>query len=192
LLCIGVASPQDPDKPNALPESRVEREYDRFDNYTVFTVKSDLAEAKACDDVRSAELRAIHICKGNVESCPAVFVAFLFSFTTSTWTFQEAGITLLVDGTRVPLGKSKWRGKVIAASNLLEQFGPNVPIAVFRRIAQARAIEAQIGPCELVLNEDALASFRAIYKKMDAAPKPRTPPKIEPHSTPKKADGAKN
>jgi hypothetical protein len=192
LLCLAGASPQEPDKPNAQSVSRVEREYDRFQNDTTFTVKSDVAEAKKCYAVRSAEVGAIHTCKGNVESCPAVYVAIDFSFITSDWTFKGADVTLLVDGARVPLGKPKWSGNVIAASSLAEHLGPIVPIAVFRKIAQAKVIEAQVGLCEFALGEDSMASFRDIFRKMDTAPKPRTPPKTEPRSAPKKADGAKN
>jgi hypothetical protein len=192
LLCLAVGSPQESDKSNAQPISRVQREYDRFQNDTTFIVESDLAEAKACYAVRSAKVAAIHVCKGNVESCPAVYVALDFGFITTTWTFEGAGITLLVDGGRVPLGEPKWSGKVIAASNLSEHLGPIVPIAVFRKIAQAKVIEAQVGLCEFVLNEDATASFRDIFRNIDTAPKPRTPSKMEPYSTPKKADGAKN
>ena len=200
FLGVALASPQDQDKvnsdgSNALQEMRVEREYDRFQSSTTFSVKTDLPEAKACDEsaIRSAELWAVHVCKGNVQSCPAAYVAINFYFITSTWVFQDAGITLLVDGTRVPLTSAKWKGSLISARSLRESFGPVVPVAIFRKMAQAKVIEVQIGSCEFAMNGSNLASFQAISKKINAAPRALTSPKMEPKgSIPKKADGAKH
>ena len=200
FLGVALASPQDRDKAisdgsNALREMRVEREYDRFQSSTTFSVNTELPEAKDCDNsaIHTAELQVIHACSGDVQSCPAAAVGISFHFLTSRWTFQGDGITLLIDGTPVPLTSAKWKGRVISARSLSENFVPLVPIAIFRKMAQAKVIEVQIGSCEFAMNGSTLASFQAISKMINAAPKALTAPKMEPKgSTPKKADGAKH
>lgn len=187
---LGVQQAPAQANPNGSDMLQVERDYDRFQRLTTFSLETDLPEAKACDDSRisSAALRTIHVCKGDVQSCQAIYIALTFRFITSEWTFQDARITLLVDGARVPLPSAKWDGAVLSAGSLRESIGPIVPATTFRKMANAKLIEVQIGSCEFAMNAGTVASFRAISKKIDAAPKPLTSPKAEPKgSTSKKA-----
>ena len=190
FLGVPQARAQNQDKPNGSG-FEVEREYDRFQRLTTFSVNAELPQAKACDDseIDSAELTTIHVCKGDVQSCSAEYVAMTFRFITSTWIFQDARIILLVYGARVPMPPAKWDGRVLSAGGLRESIGPIVPVALFRKMARAKAIEVQIGSCEFAVSATALASFQAINTKIDAAPKGAMSPKAAPKgSTSKKAD----
>jgi hypothetical protein len=176
-LCVSAAaSPQDQDLGSSAG-SQVNRKYDRFQDETTISVEKDLPEAEETDTVviHSAKLIIEHTCKGDVAQCPpgTDFGITFFFINIRMSKFQNARITFLVDGARVPAMKVVHDSSVLNAYQIMETVSAITPSATLRQIAAAKAVEVQIGTTEFALSDESMAAFRAISQTIKADPRGR-------------------
>jgi len=100
-------------------------------------------------------------CDGQVDSCKPSEVELLFIGHTSDWTMNGNNeVNFLIDGKAKSLGKAAWDGQVLSADDLREYNELTISPELLAELAEAQAVDVQIGPFEFSLTDADLASIR--------------------------------
>lgn len=147
----------------------IRSEYDKFKDRTL--VYSDYMRVYGSDWNRDPlELSVQFSYPGRTASAPAGVLLYFWS-ATPNWRFKELPTLLaIVDQERVTLGTATNIEQDVHVDrysvSAREYVSIIVSVAAFRKLAQANAIEMQLGPAEFKLQDRHIATFRAISSRI--------------------------
>jgi hypothetical protein len=148
--------------------AQTEMKFDRFKNVTHISSQRTQTGRVTYDGGKDASLlirRMVMVisfdCPGQVESCTPKSVQLFFVAYTSDWVMSgRHTVNLLLDGKPEAAGDADWDGQVLDAEDLAEYNGLSVSPALLAKMADAKAVDVQIGVFEFSLTDSNLASIR--------------------------------
>lgn len=94
----------------------------------------------------------------DVTAIHLVFTSYS-AYRTGEWTFGEhRELYAIIDGERMELGEGSWKSHIGGLSS--ESIIFTLPIATFRKIAEAKLVELKVGSVELKLKDEHLIAFK--------------------------------
>lgn len=177
ILFIGCSATEN--LPEAVPETSVSVEYDRYDDHTVF--QSSNARVYAGEEQWDGLIgggsnfhHRIHIgasvyCEGDVESCDPDNATIVFlSRSTDGWKLlRRHRMNFIVDGDRFELEETDSDRETLGGSRVSEAFAFTVDFEVFEEIAFGDEVEARLGEYELNLSEERRKPLRNLYHRLN-------------------------
>jgi hypothetical protein len=169
LLEAQYTDPQQQWIPENLKRWEVEERYDRFKDVTFVNATTPLLielptyqRAPMNSYYYSlTTLTIFHACPGKVSICRALSVSMTFSLCTSSWTFDDTDVYIVADDKRFSFPKPKWDGEVLEGRNLNETVTIEIEPKLFKELASASHISAQVGRAEV---EFSVANLSAIHQ----------------------------
>lgn len=155
---------------SSISPAQTKTSFDKFKNTTHFMTQETDASKVTYDGGKDASI-LIHslgvvlgfTCVGHVDACKPSEVELLFIGHTSEWTMKgNAQVTLLIDGKPQTAGKADWDGQVLDADDLVEYNDLSISPKLLDDLAEAKAVDVQVGLFEFSLTEANLASIRDI------------------------------
>jgi hypothetical protein len=144
--------------------------FDKFKHKTRFMTEETQASKVTFDGGKDASI-LIHrmgvvvgfTCDGQVESCKPSQVELLFIGHTSDWEMKGNNeVNLLIDGRADSAGKADWDGQVLSADDLVEYNDVSISPELLAGLAEAKAVDIQIGLFEFSLSDANLVSIRDV------------------------------
>lgn len=131
----------------------VERKFDRFKNVT--TVGIDSVEAPET----SLKISSYFVVKGATVTVPHTVQIGVTSKTEDWQYLTSHSLNLIVDGEPMSLGEMSHDGSV-GSGYVLEFMWVSIPVAKFRKIANAAKVEAQLFSTEFVFPDEVLKGMK--------------------------------
>lgn len=146
----------------------VGREYDRFKDLTSVRLQPMKIPAPFVNynvGIYDLWIEAGYAYQGQVTRQPDT-VILIFGTQSRGWSFAVSrDLTLLVDGERLSLGTTGHQGEpgsYLGSSWVREAMFVQLPYGVFNKIANAKAVEVQLGSFEFALTERHLEGLRRL------------------------------
>lgn len=156
--------------------AEVAKSFDRFQGLTTLQSNSSLRQVneKYSNLIFSdSSLSTYFLCKGDADGCSTTSVTLRFEFQSRMFLFQDASIIFLIDGAPLKVPEPRRLSSVLGP-RMSELMSIDVPIATFRKIAQARTAEVQIGTIDFALTESNIGALKAVEARIASSPAPAT------------------
>jgi hypothetical protein len=150
------------ERPNAAIAVNITSSYDRFKDETTVSLGKIRVFGTSYTPVKFGiaqfDVFGGFVCRGQ-QICKPDQVALAFSALEAYWEFRDfnnRNLILILDGERVPVGMVSQQEFNVPYVGNEERLGVILPYDVFRKIAMAQKVEAQLGRLEFSLNEKQL------------------------------------
>jgi hypothetical protein len=111
-----------------------------------------------------------YICPGNTTHCVPRNIQWLVVYANGVSIERSHDLTFLADGKRLPMLSTAW-----SPAGDDQNMDVSISVALFRKIARAETLEAQIGIINFKLNAENLAKLRCLADEMGASAKEKHP-----------------
>ena len=168
-LCIMVATPLVVQSQENDPISKggVHEDYDKFKDTTLVSIGPQRVKVPDSSKVRELWFTVMFSYPGHVPQKPLGFTIGLAIIADDRLlsSYGEQRLIVLAGGKRVSYDTMTLADTKIGPGGVFQQLSVFLPFYVLREIAEAKLVEAQVGPIELQLTDANLRDIRELVRR---------------------------